>query len=302
MSDLVQGINAFFDRQVWIDRYAKPVQDALLALFRGGGRAGQGIADFFHGIWLGHPLHPVITDIPIGAWTATIALDAMEANSGSRGLAKAADATAAIGVAAAFGAAAAGFTDWKELQDESRRTGFLHASLNILALGLFIGSLAARSSRNRGMGRALALAGFTISGASAYLGGDLVFRQKIGVNHAPDELDVSDFQAVIPLNQLPENQLTRGQVKDIPLVLLRRGEQIFALAETCAHMGGPLSEGQLKEGPDGDPVVVCPWHYSNFNMATGDVIHGPSAYPQPCFETRVMNGMVEVRRRPVAAG
>jgi nitrite reductase/ring-hydroxylating ferredoxin subunit len=173
----------------------------------------------------------------------------------------------------------------------------LHASLNVLALGLFIGSLTARKQRNRGLGRTLALAGFSVAGASAYLGGDLVFRQKIGVNHAPEDPRVPEFQAVMPEAELPQNRLTRAKVFDIQLVLLRRGDQVHALAETCAHMGGPLAEGQLSEDADGRPTVICPWHQSEFDLTDGSVIHGPAAYPQPCFEARIANGMVEVRRR-----
>lgn len=297
MSDFVQNLSNLFQSAEQIDALAKPVQKSVMGFFKGLGPVGSRIADFLHGTWLGHPVHPVLTDIPIGAWTVAVALDAMEASSGSRGVGKAADAAVVVGVAGAVGSAASGITDWMHLQGESRRTGFTHALLNTVALSFFIGSMAARAGRNRGLGRLLALTGYTISGASAYLGGDLVFRQKIGVNHAPKQIDAPTYTAVLPVEQLPENRLTRAMLGDTPLVLLRRGMQVYALAEVCAHLGGPLAEGELDSTEDGRPTVICPWHQSTFDMTSGDVVHGPSAYPQPCLRARINNGQVEVAQR-----
>ncbi len=303
MSDFVQNLSNLFQSADRIDALAKPVQETVIKLFKSGGPVGTRIADFLHGIWLGHPLHPVMTDIPVGAWTAAVLLDTMEASSGSRGMGKAADAAVALGIAGAVGSAATGIADWMHLRGESRRTGFTHALLNTMALSLFIGSLVARGNRSRGLGRMLALTGYTIAGASAYLGGDLVFRQKIGVNHAPKQIDAPEYTAVLPVEQLPENQLTRAMLDDTPLVLLRRGMQVYALAESCAHLGGPLAEGDLDSTADGRPTVVCPWHGSVFDMTSGDVLHGPSAYPQPCLMARINNGQVEVAHRmPESAG
>jgi len=78
--------------------------------------------------------------------------------------------------------------------------------------------------------------------------------------------------------------------KDTPILLVRLGKKIHALAETCAHLGGPLSEGKL-EGES----VICPWHASQFELANGAVVTGPSAFPQPCLDARVRDGQIEVR-------
>lgn len=303
MSDLTQNLSNLFQSAERIDALAKPVQKGVIGFFKALGPVGSRIADFLHGVWLGHPLHPVLTDIPIGAWTAAVVLDTLEASSGSRGMAKAADTAVALGVAGAVGSAATGITDWMHTVGESRRTGFTHALLNTVALTFFIGSMAARAGRNRGLGRILALTGYTIAGASAYLGGDLVFRQKIGVNHAPEEIEAPQYTAVLPVEQLPENRLTRAMLGDTPLVLLRRGMQVYALAEVCAHLGGPLADGELDSTTDGHPTVVCPWHGSAFDMTSGDVVHGPSTYPQPCLQARINNGQVEVMQSmPESAG
>lgn len=301
MSVVVQVLEKTLRSLDWIDEVAEPVQQAVQTIYQSGGKAGQKIADFLHGTWLGHPLHPILTDIPVGAWTAAVVLDVMASNSGSRRMRrrfqKGADVAVAVGVAGAAGAAVSGITDWQHLSGESRRTGFIHALLNTAALILFIGSMFSRSRRDRSRGQMFALAGYSIAGVSAYLGGDLVFRQKIGVNHAPKGIETPRFEPVIDVSALPENQLTRANLHNIPLVILRRGDQVFALAETCAHLGGPLADGKLGTDEQGHPTVTCPWHGSTFDLTSGRIVNGPATYPQPCFEARMKNGKVEVRYR-----
>jgi nitrite reductase/ring-hydroxylating ferredoxin subunit len=120
---------------------------------------------------------------------------------------------------------------------------------------------------------------------------------KIGIDHAPEDTEIKTdgYQAIMPADQLPENRLYRAQLNNVPLVLLRRGERVYALATTCAHLGGPLDEGSLERGPQGQLAVICPWHGSRFNMQTGEVLNGPSAYPEPCFDAHIRDGQVEVR-------
>ena len=78
----------------------------------------------------------------------------------------------------------------------------------------------------------------------------------------------------------------------LPIVLLKRGEQILALSGTCSHWGGPLAEGELVDGV----CVECPWHGSQFDLRDGSVRRGPATAPAPVFETRLREGRVEVRR------
>jgi nitrite reductase/ring-hydroxylating ferredoxin subunit/uncharacterized membrane protein len=297
LSNLVPFLSKYFNRETWMDRFAGPTQNFVTKVFKSGGVVGQKIANLLNGTWLGHPLHSVLTDIPLGAWTAAITLDAIEASTGRRGIGRAADTVIALGVAGAAGSAITGITDWQHTVGESRRIGFVHGLLNTVSLGLFIASMAARGDGKRGLGRMLALTGFGVVTASAYLGGDLVYRLRIGVDHSPQSSDIKtrDYVPVMAADQLPQNRLSHAMLKDTPLVLLRRGEQVYALAATCAHLGGPLPEGNLEITPDGAPVVVCPWHGSRFDMQTGAVLDGPSAYPQPCFDARIRDGQVEVR-------
>ncbi len=297
MSIFLKEFNKTLNKQAWLDRYAEPLQDAVRAAYRQAGSVGQKVADFLNGVWLGHPLHSVLTDIPLGSWTAAILLDTLAGEKRSPGLERGADAAVALGVAGAVGSAVTGITDWQHTEGETRRTGLLHAGLNTVALGFFIGSMVSRGSGNRKLGRDLAFAGYLITGASAFLGGDMVYRQKMGVNHAPGEVEARRFEAVMQEADLPENKLMRVMLKETPLVIYRKGKEVYALAESCAHLGGPLSEGNVDQDEQGQLVVVCPWHRSKFSLNDGHVVQGPATFPQPCFETRVRNGKIEVRRR-----
>ncbi len=88
---------------------------------------------------------------------------------------------------------------------------------------------------------------------------------------------------------LPANTLRRVEVRSTPVLLARRGEQVYALAETCSYLSGPLAKGRL-EGES----VVCPWHGLRFALQDGRVLNGPATHPQSCFATRVRDGQIEV--------
>jgi nitrite reductase/ring-hydroxylating ferredoxin subunit len=182
-------------------------------------------------------------------------------------------------------------TQWYPVKNKSvKKIGATHALLNITATVLYGASYAARKQGNRGVGRALSFLGYGIVMASSYLGGELSYQEKMGVDHAPRQGFPADFTPVLADNELPSNQPTRAEAGDVKLVLVRQGERIHALADTCSHYGGPLSEGKL----EGD-CIVCPWHGSRFRLEDGHNEDGPATYSQPCFETRVNNGQIEVR-------
>jgi nitrite reductase/ring-hydroxylating ferredoxin subunit/uncharacterized membrane protein len=286
--------------QPWLDGIADVVQPAVRGFFDALGPARRSVKNFLHGTWLGHPLHPVITDLPIGAWTTTLLLDALDSGDDGRdrggraGLRRAADASLALGLAGAIGSAVTGLTDWSETDSRPRRVGVAHALLNSSATLLFAASLVSRRRGRRSAGRSLAVTGYLAACAAGYLGGELVSHEQIGVDHSSGRATPERFTSVLPDKDLSDNQPKKVLFKDTPLLLVRRGDEIYALADTCAHLGGPLSEGKL----DGS-CVVCPWHGSTFELATGEVVNGPSAFPQPCLETRVHNGEIQVRaKRP----
>jgi len=298
LAGLAESAAQVIERQEWLAPLEDGLQRAVQAAFQAGGAAGQAVKNFLHGTWLGHPLHPAITDVPIGAWTTALVFDTLDA--GSTGwpwqqtARRRADDAIVVGIVGAVGAALAGLTDWQHTDGKARRTGFAHAALNTLALGLYTGSLVMRRRDARRAGRALSGAGFGVLMASAYLGGRLVYREQIGVDHAQRQ-EPQGFRRTVREADLHEGERVRAEVDGVRIVLVKRGGRIYALGERCSHLGGPLAEGQVQ-----DESIVCPWHGSRFALEDGRVLDGPATMPQPCFETRVRDGVVEVRRRPEA--
>lgn len=278
------------DRQDWLDPVGEQLKKSVSDAFAAGGEAGQKMKNALHGTWLGHPLHPVLTDVPLGAWTAALALDVMEAATGRRKYAPGADAAVAVGLAGALGAAVTGLTDWNDIDGKPRRHGLVHGLLNITGTLLYTTSLLLRRRKSRPAGRCFAFAGFAVAMAAAYLGGNLVYGERIGVDHSAGAEPPQDFVPVLADAELRENELRRVEANGMRVLLVRQSGDISALAETCSHLGGPLAEGQL-EGSS----VRCPWHGSRFALKDGSVLDGPATHPQPCFETRVRNGQIEIR-------
>jgi nitrite reductase/ring-hydroxylating ferredoxin subunit/uncharacterized membrane protein len=276
------------ERQDWLDVIGDRLQKGVAAAFQAGGDAGRRVRDFLHGTWLGHPLHPVLTDVPLGAWTTALVLDA----TGSKGTARAADTAIGVGIAGAVGAAVTGLTDWQHTTGGDRRVGLGHALLNTTALALYVTSFALRRRGARDLGRGLSALGFLVATGAAYVGGHLVYKKRIGVDHAPRPDSWTDFVAVLPEVELRDAAPRRAEARGVGLVLVRRGDQVCALADLCAHLGGPLSEGRV----EGD-AIRCPWHGSLFSLDDGRVLEGPSTFPQTCFEARVRGGQIEVRPR-----
>lgn len=283
------GVIGKIDHQEWL----KPAEESLQKLvhkafqFKG----GQQAKNFLHGTWIGHPLHAILTDVPIGAWTAAVVFDALDSMNTRRHYRVAADTAVTLGLLGAGGAAAAGLTDWQDIDPPARRIGLVHGLLNVASVALFGTSLLARRRGSRTTGRALAALGYALSVAAARLGGNLVYGQKIGVDHTSPENLPAEFTPVLSESDLKDGEPVRADHNRTPILLVRRGSQIYALAETCSHLGGPLSEGKL----DGD-VIQCPWHGSRFSIRDGHVVDGPAVHPQPCLEARIRSGKVEVRK------
>jgi nitrite reductase/ring-hydroxylating ferredoxin subunit/uncharacterized membrane protein len=285
---------AIFDligKQGWLESAADPISKAVRGAFAG--ETGKTIKNALHGTWFGHPLHPALIAIPVGAWTVAMILDSMEGLSGRKELRAGADAAVGIGLIGALGAAVTGATDWSETDGRGKTIGLLHGLLNVGATALYTTSFFMRKRRRqRSKAVALSMLGFAISNASAYLGGHLVFGEQIGVDHTatPNASDPEKFRVAIAADELKANQLTRVTVGDTDIVLFKRGDDIFALSATCPHLGGPLDEGSVV----GD-AVQCPWHGSELALDDGHVVNGPTTFPARCYEVRVRAGNVEVR-------
>lgn len=290
------------NKQEWIEEPAAAIQKTVLAPFEAAGEAGTKAKDFLHGRWLGHSLHPAITDVPVGAWTVAAISDVLSAFYGKSELDKAADTAIGIGLIGAAGAAVTGLTDWAPIEERPRKVGFVHMAFNVTATGLYLASWLMRRSGNqekRAAARTLAWSGYALASAGAWLGGALVASEKLGVDNAPRDNWPQEWQAVIESDKVGKNQLVRVLVNDQPVVLTRRNNEIFALAETCSHLAGPLSEGEFCDS-NGEPALRCPWHASCFSLRDGRVLEGPATHPQPAFETRVHSGQIELRQKKTA--
>ena len=260
-------------------------------LYGGGTATAQKIRNFLNGTWLGAPLHVVLKDVPIGAWTVALTFDVLDLIGDKREFAQAADASITIGLACAAGTVVTGIADWSDVDPPARRTGFIHGLLNLSVTALFATSLILRKKRSRTGGRIFAALGYALMSYAAHLGGKLVYDHRVGVDRTDGQEFPKEFVAVLPEGNLKDSTLTRVLHNNVPILLVRRGERIFALAETCSHFSGPLAEGKL-EGNS----VVCPYHYSRFALEDGHVINGPAVHPQPCLEVRIRNGQIEVRQ------
>lgn len=292
---LRHGIGEVVERQSWLDSLANPLQNWLLSFFGQPGSRRRKLKDALNGTWFGHPLHPALTDVPLGAWSVTLVLDTLWLTGESEGTASGADIALVLGLLGAGGAAVTGVTDWSDLDSTDRRVGLLHGLLNVGIAGIYLTSSFLRLGGKRRAAIALSTTGYLTSLFSAYLGGELAFAKGIGVNHDAWEGGSDAFVAVMKEQDLPENQLVRVDAAGIPAVLFRQGDSLYTIGAVCTHLAGPLDEGSIVAGGVG-PVVQCPWHASQFSLCDGRVITGPAVYAEPNFAVRVRNGQIELRR------
>jgi nitrite reductase/ring-hydroxylating ferredoxin subunit/uncharacterized membrane protein len=265
-----------------LDGVSDKLQTAVIAAVR-----PQQLKDLLHGTWLGHPLHPAMVQLPVGAFISAAILDVLP------GTRRASKALIAVGISSTVPAIAAGLTDWSEMTHDKRRVGLVHAAVNVVAVSLYSASLVARL-RGRS-GRALGFAGVSAISLSAYLGGHIAYAQSGAVNQAAPELGriSEDWTQVGSLSSLPDGKPAVRTVGDVPVLLYRTGARVSAMIERCGHETGPLGEGEVVEA-GGDTCVVCPWHGSTFRLSDGKVVHGPAGSDQPTLRVRVTDGMVEV--------
>lgn len=208
-----------------LDRIAEPLSKGIRQVYESAGPIGNDTKNALHGVWLGHPLHPVFTDVPVGAWTTALALDC--AADGDPGMRRAATFAFGVGLLGALGAAVTGLTDWSETDGQSRRTGLVHGLLNIAATSLIATAYLQRRNDSDASGRAFAWTGYGIAVASAYLGGDLVYGQRIGVTHA-DQPAPDDFVPVADSAALAENAMMKVRAGDADVLLVRQHGHVCA--------------------------------------------------------------------------
>jgi nitrite reductase/ring-hydroxylating ferredoxin subunit/uncharacterized membrane protein len=295
---LARWLTRVMDAQaVWTRPWGDLVHRFLFWLFQ----RIPAVRDLLVGRWLGHPLHAVLTDAPIGILFLVIVFDAL-------GMAEAAAWTLGVGILTMLAAAVAGYADYADTDGKARERATLHSTLMLVALVGYIVSLWLRFGPGPGGGGLVgdttaavwvSIASFLILSAGAYVGGDVVYVLGNMVNRHAFRGAGAKWIALEPAELdgdggIPEGKAVKAKLGINQLVLVRNGETILALHDTCAHAGGPLNEGKLIDG-----MIECPWHSSRYRLDSGHVVRGPSVYDQPAYEVRAREGGGwEARRRP----
>src|SRR5918994_546732 len=273
----------------FLDDIADGVQPVVQEAVEAGGTTTRNVLD---GVWLEAPLHPALTDVPIGSWTAAAVFDGLDAAMDSRTMRNAADASIAVGVVGAIGAAVTGLSDWRYLSGGSRRMGVAHGLLNTIGLVLIITSLVLRATGRRNSGRLSLLAGYSVSGLAAHIGGELSYHYGLRVNRnifqgcGPDE-----FTPVLEEGELPQDGMRRADADGAAILLSRSlSGEVCAISSVCGHFGGPYKGRSPRCARDSSRC-----HNSRFDLCSGEAIDGPAVFPHPRYEARVRDGRIEVR-------
>ncbi len=246
------------------------------------------VKDALSGTWMGHALHPALTDLVVGSWTSAFILDLV----GGEAAEDAADTLVGIGILSALPTAATGVSDWADTAGREQRMGFAHGAGNVAALSAYALSYLARRRGRRGLGVALGMIGGGIATFTAYLGGHLVFDRSVGVNQTATEHRPRRWVTALSAAELPDRTPVLARANGEAVMLYRRDGEILAIAERCSHRGGPLHQGEID---DEACTVTCPWHGSIFRLRDGDIVRGPATSEQPTYEARERDGSVEVR-------
>ena len=244
--------------------------------------------DVLSGTWLGHALHPLLTDVVIGSYTSATLLDVLGGDDDGG----ASERLIEVGLAASVPTVASGLNDWAMTVFGDRRArpvGLVHAMANLTGSGLYAASLVARRRGERGRGKLLAAAGAGALAVGGFLGGHLSFTRGVGVNQTAFDEGPGDWTAV-DAAELEDDKPTSAMAGDTPVLLVRHHGHLHALHDRCSHRGCPLSGGEV-EGES----VTCPCHGSRFSLVDGSIERGPATSPQPVYETREQEGRIELK-------
>jgi nitrite reductase/ring-hydroxylating ferredoxin subunit/uncharacterized membrane protein len=256
------------------------------------GRPGSMLKDLAHGTKpLGHPLHPALTDVPLGAWSVMVVAD-LVALATHRLPFVAGDIALLVGVLGALAAAVAGYTDFHETYGQERRVAMTHGLLMTIVIVAMVISLIMRAGSDSVRTAAIVIStlAYVAAVVGGYLGGHLTFRYGTMVNHNAFTPLPEDFVAVGAPGDFPEGVMRKVEAAGASVLVVRLDGRLHAIASVCSHAGGPLDEGELA----GD-VVTCPWHGSRFCVRDGRVRRGPATFNQPVFTLREVSGRVELK-------
>ena len=283
-----------------LERWARPLAglwDGIATVVRGfygvRGTPGRLLQDFMNGSWLGHSLHAVLVDVVVGGATAALLLDVLRVFFGVGGLETATVWVLGLAGLSAIGALLTGLTDFKDTgPGDTRNVAGLHGVVNIVATAGFAISLVQRGGGNHDAAFWSLLAAYLVVSVGSYIGGHLVFKFGYMVNYNAYSRGkrAKTFTPVIAAADVPEATPTKVMFGSTAVMLVRRGDVVHALKDSCSHAGGPLSQGELRDG-----TITCPWHFSTFRLGDGSVVHGPAGSRQVSYLARIADGQVELQ-------
>lgn len=280
----LEPVVELIERAEVLDPVAKSIGKRVRGALGGGALKGA-----LSGTWLGHAVHPMLTDVVIGSFTSASLLDLLDPRSDGRQ----SERLIALGLLAYLPTAAAGASDWADTEpvdDTIRRAGIVHALGNAVAASLYAASWRARRRGRRGRGAALGFAGAAVLAGGGYLGGHLSLSKGVGADQTVFDPGPEEWTPALDASALVEGRPVRVVVGDTPVLLVLEGESIFAIHDRCSHRGCSLADGTL-EGTE----VVCACHGSRFDLRDGSLKHGPATAAQPSFQVRREGDRVEVR-------
>ncbi|MFN3648107.1 MAG: DUF2231 domain-containing protein [Armatimonadota bacterium] len=258
-----------------------------------------------------HPIHPMLIALPIGLWTGSFAYDLASAakdGDGADQLRRSADDMMFAGIIGALAAAVPGAIDYFAVippNSSAKKRGATHGLMNVSITGLYALNLLLRKRSpdrwGRWLGTPLSLVGMAGLMYSGWLGGTLVYRNQIGVDHrGPNatrhresgklEGPAGERISVAEMSEFEKpGQMKLVHLNGHRIVVARVDNRIVAFQDHCPHKGGPLSDGALACG-----VVTCPWHGSQFNVVTGQQVSGPAQEGISLYPVSVENEEVRI--------
>jgi len=250
-----------------------------------GNVSGNVLLDLAHGSrWLGHAVHPMVSDVPIGLGLASVLVSVFEPGSGAERMLR-------VGtLLGGLGAAATGVVDWSVAEGRDRRLGMVHGVVNLGGLCLIGLAVIFDALDQPVSARVLGGLAVGVMGASAYLGGHLVFGGGVMVDRSAWTTGPRAWTTVATFDEIEDGSILAAQAGDREVVLYREGESVYALDGLCSHGGAKLALGKCEDG-----VITCPLHASQFRLKDGTIKRGPACFGQPVLRSRVVNGKVEVR-------
>jgi uncharacterized membrane protein/nitrite reductase/ring-hydroxylating ferredoxin subunit len=267
---------------------------------------------------LRHPLHPILIHFPIGLFVLSLVLDLLSVVlDGGGEYVQGSLYVMTAGVVTALLAAVAGLADLSSVRRDSRswKVGLGHMILMIVGVSLFTLNLWLRWSpwghaelpadaRVEALGLLLSLLGLGAVSVGAYSGGRLVYGDGISVGRhrrstrlpkktirVTSEGSPDGFAAVAADESLGEGETLRVELDGTVMTVVRLQGDLYAFGEFCTHRFGPMSEASF-----GDCRGECPWHRSEFDVRSGEVVQGPAKEPLRPFAVKVEGAEIKVSR------